>query len=299
MRHTMQRRYLTRALRLVLIIGLLAACSNSDPEEVRAAILTSSDPSSDSLYVLEAVEAAENACRLEEGIELLKPNGRVSNFVLDGQLALQGPPEFRRLDGQVIGYTVEVEERHIAHRQAYSSVAHDHDIEEEDESSVGWDSPEDESASQAEEPAETVPVISFDVPMFGTQGVLLDGCNGEALTTVIPDEHLVNYLVGEAILAEFGFTVHQEALERTSKLKDWRECMQKEGFDVRSPFNILKRHDYLPEQIAPVDEQCRQETGFVGAYLRQVDGLLKDVPSSALAALEEFDMIASEIRLAE
>ena len=284
-------------LGLMLIIMLTSGCSKSDPEEVRAAILTYSDPSSDILYALEAVEAADNACRLEQGIDLLPPGSRISNMVLDGQLALQGPPEFRRLDGQVIGYTAQVEERHIAHRQAYRSDTHDHDIEEEHPE--GSDSPEDESASQADVPAETVPVIYYDLPMFGNHGTRMEGCSAVAMATVIPEEHLEGYLIGSRLLDYLGFNIYQEALGRTSELKIWRECMQDEGFDVKSPFNLLKNYDYLPEEVAPVDEQCRQESGFVDAYLRHVDGTLQDVTSSALAALEDLDSIAHEIRLAQ
>ena len=295
-------RGLSPTVGLALIIGLTLACSDSDPEEVRAAILTSSDPSSDILYVLEAVEAADNACRLEQGIAPLTPGDRISNMVLDGQLALQGPPAFRRLDGQVIGYTAEVEERHIDHRQAYRSDPHDHDHDHDFEEEVnpeGWTTTEGEYASQADEPTETIPVISFDVPMFGNFGVLMEGCFGVALETVVPHEHLEDYLVGSTLLDYLGFNVHQEAANRTSKLEDWRDCMNDEGFGVTSPFDILKRHDYLPEEIAPVDQQCRQETGFVEAYLRQVDGLLQEIPSSVLAALEELDLVAREIRLAQ
>jgi len=75
--------------------------------------------------------------------------------------------------------------------------------------------------------------------------------------------------------------------------------MMEQGFEVKSPFTLLKRYDHLPEHLAPVDAQCRQRSGLEEAYLSQVDRELRNVPSEAIAALEELDRVAREIRLAQ
>lgn len=286
------------ALVSVLIIST-SACSKSDPEEVRAAILTSSDPSSDVLYVIEAIEAANDACLLEQGIEPVPPGSRISNMVLDGEVSIQGLPPFRHLDGKVIGYTTDLEERHIEHRQAYNRTPGDDLISPDPEDQIdGWTLLEEDREPE-DQPRETIPVISYEVPMIGSFGILMEGCVGQSLETVVPDEYRVDYLVGSTLLDYLAFRIHSKALDRTSGMHAWRECMQDEGFDVKSPFNILKFHDYEPAEVAPADARCREHTGVDEAYLSQVDRELRRVSASALAALEDLDRVTREIRLAQ
>ena len=283
---------------LLTLAVVASSCSGTpDSEQVRQSVDGFSDPSSDIQFALRRIESEIDSCMLNAGHERWVENRvKLSDAALAASVAVAGPPMFRFSDGEVVGYSGDLDGL-VEGSSLNGPESSDIPFDEDGPLSLEQQAELDENAAIAvsllgEDDAES---IEFEVPGFGLVGQDLGGCKGGAYDAVIPRSDLPTFLAGEFLLSNLANRLQFGALENLEASQLWTDCMNSEGFEIRSPFEVGS--STFPQlEIARADFSCRQQSDFDSEYQESLDDVIREAPGQIVPALEELERVASSVR---
>ena len=271
---------------------LLAACSGSDPEEVRRTIVGFGDPEGDTQFVLRAVEAEVERCMAEAGFP--EWAATTADFVEETASLYFRLPVITRLDGTIVGY-----------EPAYVSKFGEHLGEPtEGEEDSDEDRSRDVATPDVMNSARALlgdgsrsHVVAYSVPGRGEVGRDMGGCQGWGYRAVLTEAELPGFLAGQSLMGNLSGHVRHGAIRGTDEMSDWSSCMALSGFDLPNPFGVGRlAPDVEPLELAQVDAACRVQTELEEAFADALLRALSTVASDVTPALRELDRIAAAAR---